>query len=134
MHVLKYILLVVLSFVAGSVVTSWVDSKFRMQDEFVYALRVSNSIYHIENEKSYELKKELENSLFFHFNRLLVARSYTPNFLVSEEEDWVCSSFNLTNPDNADFRSILEKESLYEYIEDRLSKICPWGRLYTHNE
>jgi len=119
--------LAALSFVIGSVATYWVVSKYRMQDEFVYALSISHSIYHIENENPDELKKELENLLYVHFNRFLVGRSYAPNFLISEEEDWMCSSFNLTSPDNSGFRYILEKENLYKYIEDRLSKICPWG-------
>ena len=126
MRIIKVLLIAMFGGIIGTVCTLWYVNGQRMLDEYAYALKTNQSLFFTHGNEDAEINRELNNLLYIHLNRYLVARNYTPQFLTKETDSLMCSAFFIRDEDKAAYASLITKEGLTEYIHTKL-EFCKSG-------
>lgn len=121
-------IVVILSFAIGACIYAIGESESRMKDEYWYTLKILHVLFEIEEGESSEAIYELNNLLYAHIDRNMVARSLTPSFLSDEIDLLMCANFQFSSENLNKFKSFIIKENLYSYIEEKV-EFCPDGTL-----
>ena len=124
------VLALIISFVLGVCIYAVGESHSRMEDEYWYTLKTLQALFRVEEGTSAEAVYELNNLLFVHLERYMVARSLTPSFVSQEIDMMMCGNFRYSPEDLSKFKSFITKENLYSYIEEKLA-FCPGGSIAT---
>ncbi len=126
MKIFKVLLIAILGGIIGAVCTLWYVNNQRMLDEYTYALKTNQSLFFANGNEDVQVNRELNNLLYIHLNRYLVARSYTPSFFTEETDSLMCSAFLIKDDDKDAYASLITKEGLTEYIDTKL-RFCESG-------